>query len=121
MPSDVLVDAGFACHRLDVALHEIGQPVGFGRENLEVFYRLAILAPWQSGPQIQQAGAMWQIGDFIMASWRSNDELLRNGSIAGVKRERLFRGERPLGLEASTEIHSAERPIRGIPGGAFAL
>ena len=41
--------------------------------------------------------------------------------IAGVQRERLFRGEAPLRLEASPEIYSAELPVRRIPGGTLAF
>jgi hypothetical protein len=65
---------------------------------------------------------LWgRFGDFITASGSSDNELSRHGSIAGMKRERLFGGEAPLGFEAFSEIHSAELPIQRIPSGALAL
>ncbi len=51
---------------------------------------LAILTLWQGGPQIQQAGTVWEIGDFVAALWSADNELLRYGSIACMKRERLL-------------------------------
>ena len=79
------------------------------RENLEAFDVLVILAAWQSGPQIQQAGAVWQISDFVATFGCSDNELLRNRSIPSMKRERMLRGQTPLRLEAFAEIHGAER------------
>ena len=64
---------------------------------------------------------MRQVGDFVPASGRSDDELFGNSTIASVKRERLFGGEAPLRLEALPEIHSAEQSVRRIPSGTFAF